>query len=80
MSFPTFAAQKFVDQKIPTANTMVPCMNEKQYGDLTLVINGKDYKLDNDEWTFPAQDLKLVQNGEKTQIQEMHFKMGLLGP
>jgi len=40
MSMPTFAAQKLNDAKIPTASSIVPCKNQKQFGDMTLMING----------------------------------------
>jgi len=57
MSVPTFAAQKLTKNKIPLANFIVPCQNQQQYGDLTLVIGGKDYTLSNEEWMFPSQQI-----------------------
>jgi hypothetical protein len=55
MSMPTWAAQKLMQAKLPTANFVVPCKSEKDFGDMALVINGKDYVLDNSEWMFPSQ-------------------------
>ena len=55
MSMPTWAAQKMMQAKLPTANFVVPCKSEKDFGDMSLVINGKEYVLDNSEWMFPSQ-------------------------
>jgi len=57
MSFPTWGAEKLVENKLPTANNIVPCQSHSQFGDMTLVINGKDYNLSNEEWMFPSQEL-----------------------
>jgi saccharopepsin len=54
MSFPTWGAQKLTANKLPTANNIVPCSSHAQFGDMTLVINGKDYVLSNEEWMFPS--------------------------
>jgi hypothetical protein len=43
---------------------------------LTLVINGKDYTLTNEEWMFPSQDISMAQGGSQT----LNFDMGPLGP
>jgi cathepsin D len=77
MSFPTWGAQKLVENKIPTANNIVPCNNHAQFGDMTLVINGKDYVLSNEEWMFPSQELNMAQGGVS---QQLNFNMGPLGP
>jgi hypothetical protein len=77
MSMPTFATEALNKQGIPTANKAVSCKNEKQFGELTLVIGGKKYALDNDEWMFPAQSAGLAQSESKM----MTFrKAGPLGP
>jgi len=55
MSMPSFATDALKTKGIPTANNAVSCKGEKQFGELTLVIGGKNYVLDNDEWMFPAQ-------------------------
>jgi len=52
MSVPSFAHQFLIDNKIPTAHSYVECENKNQFGDFTLVINGKDYTLSPDEWMF----------------------------
>lgn len=57
MSFPTWGAQKLIENKLPTANNIVPCQSHSQFGDMSLVINGKDYVLSNEEWMFPSQEL-----------------------
>lgn len=54
MSVPKFATKKFVEIGIPTTNYVKKCKDEKEFGDLTLVIGGKDYVMTNDEWMFPA--------------------------
>jgi cathepsin D len=77
MSMPTFATQVLAKNKIPTANHPIPCQNAAQFGDMTLVIGGKDYTISNDEWMFPAQQAQLAQTATK----EMLFKKaGPLGP
>jgi hypothetical protein len=77
MSFPTWGAQKLVENKLPTANNIVPCTSHAQFGDMTLVINGKDYTLSNEEWMFPSQELQMAQGGVS---QQLNFNMGPLGP
>lgn len=54
MSVPKFATKNFMEHGIPTSNFIRKCDNEKQFGDMTLVIGGKDYNLSNEEWMFPA--------------------------
>ena len=54
MSMPTFATKKLLEQGIPTSQQTVPCKNQAEFGDMTLVIGGKDYHLTNEEWMFPA--------------------------
>ena len=34
-------------------DTGVDCENEKQFGRLTWVINGKDYSMEASEWVYP---------------------------
>ena len=75
MSVPTFASGVLSSSHIPTANTPVPCRSPQQFGDMTLVINGKDYVVPNDEWTLPVQPMSMAQGGVKQQI-----KLGPLGP
>ncbi len=71
MSMPSFATDALNKQGIPTANKAVSCKNEKQFGELTLVIGGKKYDLSNDEWIdILAQNPKLIErpivvNGNK---------------
>ena len=75
MSVPTFAFHALAQHKVPTAHTFVECSSKAQFGDLSLVIGGKDYNLTPDEWMFDPQSLNLAQGGQK-----MEFKMGPLGP
>lgn len=51
-SIPSYAARKFRDANLPTASNFVECENKNQFGDLTYVINGKDFTLTPDEWMF----------------------------
>ena len=53
MSMPTFAVQALKANGVPSADNIVPCNSAEQFGDMTLVIGGKDYVLTNDEWMFP---------------------------
>ena len=77
MSFPTWGAEKMMQNKLPTANFVVPCQSHSQFGDMSLVIGGKEYVLSNEEWMFPSQEIKMAQGGMP---QQMHFNMGPLGP
>lgn len=54
MSFPPFASQALVEAGIPTSTQGVRCRSEKEFGEMTLVIEGINYVLNNDEWMFPA--------------------------
>jgi cathepsin D len=75
MSVPTFASQILMQNKIPTANFVLPCQSQTQFGELTLVIGGDEYVLSNEEWMFPAEQVKFAQGG-----QTLNFKMGPVGP
>ena len=44
MSVPKFAAKNFAEHGIPTSSNVVKCNNEKDFGDMSLVIGGKEYK------------------------------------
>lgn len=54
----------------------IPCQSHTQFGDMTLVIGGKDYTVSNEEWMFPAQSLALAQSGGMMKFK----KPGPLGP
>jgi len=75
MSMPTFATNKLAAANIPTASHGVACKNPTQFGEMTLVIGGKDYTLDNDEWMFPIDKSNLAQSQQK-----MMKKYAPLGP
>lgn len=53
MSVPKFATKNFVEHGIPTSNFVKRCNSAKEFGDMSLVIGGKKYTLNNDEWMFP---------------------------
>jgi saccharopepsin len=76
MSMPSFATDKLKLAGVPTASNPVSCSSEKQFGDLTLVIGGKDYVLSNEEWMFPAQQENLAQ----ADVFQKYKKLGPLGP
>lgn len=40
MSVPKFATKNFVENGIPTSNFVKKCHNEKDFGDMALVIGG----------------------------------------
>ena len=77
MSMPSFATDALNKQGIPTSSKAVSCKSEKQFGELTLVIGGKPYVLDNDEWMFPAQSDGFAQAESKLITFR---KPGPLGP
>lgn len=43
MSIPSFAHEHFKELGIPTANLAKKCNSEEEFGDMSLVIGGKDY-------------------------------------
>jgi hypothetical protein len=61
MSFPTWATVKLSENKIPTSNVVQMCESAKSYGDLTLIIGGKDYTLENEKWVSQT-DIHLAQS------------------
>jgi len=79
MSMPAFATAALAQQGLPTSSNIVPCTSAAQFGDMTLVIGGKDYVLSTDEWMFPAQQVGLAQS--ENGLASMKFKkLGPLGP
>lgn len=64
MSVPIWAHEMLVAKKIPTANYVQPCKSHQQYGEMTLIINGIEYTLDNDEWMYQAKDVEMAQGGK----------------
>lgn len=61
MSMPTFATQKLSALGVPVGNNVVGCQGHSQFGDMTLVIGGRDYLISNEEWMFPAQKVVMAQ-------------------
>ena len=55
MSMPTDAVNSFVKSGIPTMDHAAPCNDQREFGDITYVIGGKDYTISNDEWTLSAE-------------------------
>ena len=51
-SFPGWAYSS-IQGKVPTMDTGVDCENEKQFGQLTWVINGHEYSMEASEWVYP---------------------------
>ena len=75
MSVPKFATKNFMEHGIPTTDNLVKCKDEKDFGDMTLVIGGKNYDQTNNEWMFPAKTAELAKAGSA-----MKFSMGPVGP
>lgn len=55
--FPRFAHKKIADAGYPSHNGDVDCKSPSDFGDMTLVINGKDYIIPNSEWVWNANSL-----------------------
>lgn len=73
-SIPSFAAKKLKKKGMPTATNFVECEHKNDFGDLTFVINGKDFTMTPDEWMFDQKEVELAQGGKT------RFEMGALGP
>ena len=50
MAFPMWAAKLVNSNGIPIGKVGEKCQSEKSYGDLTIIIGGKDYVLSNEDW------------------------------
>jgi cathepsin D len=73
-SVPGFAYKKLIAGGYPTIKNIVECENKNKFGDLTYVINGKDFTLTPDEWMFDQAEGQFAQGGITK------FGMGALGP
>lgn len=49
-AFPDFAHKVLKKNKLPSSGFNAPCTSASEFGDMTLVINGKDYIIPNNEW------------------------------
>ena len=72
MSMPQTAIKKWEAQGIPTESKGIKCSNTEGFGDLTFIIGGKKYTIENDEWMEPIKRGNLAQN-EK---QDEKFSLG----
>lgn len=62
-AFPEFAHKALQKEHLPAAGYNAPCNSAADFGDMTLVINGKDYIIPNSEWVGSSG---LVQSKHKT--------------
>jgi len=60
MSIPKFAEKKLAAQGIPSSDIIQPCENAKSFGELTFVIGGKNYPLDNGDWMLNEHPLDML--------------------
>jgi len=77
MSFPPFASQMLTENQIPTSSVGQGCKSEQDFGQMTLVIGGQNYVLENHEWMFPAVD---KYKNHLAQAQTHMRDAGPLGP
>lgn len=75
MAFPDFGSKQLKKMGYPTESDPVKCNSEKEFGEMVLVIGGKEYKLSNEEWMQPAQNITQVSS-----VQLKKRKTGALGP
>lgn len=70
-AFPGFAHKVLADNKLPASGYNAPCQSPGEFGDMTLVINGKDYIIPNNEWVSSsnlAQKNKMHGFGPQTLV------------
>ena len=63
-AFPNFAQEVLKQNKLPSAKGDVECKSPQDFGDMTLIINGKNYIIPNNEWVWASNSL--VQGKAKT--------------
>lgn len=49
-AFPEFVHRKLAALKLPASGSPAPCQSAADFGDLTMIINGKDYIIPNSDW------------------------------
>lgn len=57
LAFPGWA-YKQVAGKIPIRTKGVPCSTSEEFGELTYIINGTEYPIPNNEWTFEPEPIR----------------------
>lgn len=73
-SVPGWAYQE-IQGKVPTLDNGVDCKSEEDFGQLTWVINGKEYSMEANEWVYPpAQYLgvtPVLNQKSSTELQDI---------
>lgn len=59
-----------INKVAPTANSYMDCDSQKDFGNITWVINGKHYTLKAEEWIFPPQSA--IKQGKQDLVQYNH--------
>ena len=59
LAVPTWAYEK-LSGKIPVRTKGVPCKESEEFGELTYIINGIEYPIANNEWTFEPEPARKV--------------------
>lgn len=62
LAFPEWAMD-VVKGKVPIRNIPVPCTKSEEFGDLSFIMSGVEYKVPNMDWTFEPEKYR---NSEKT--------------
>lgn len=75
-TMPKFAVESFKRHGLPTLKNKQECLGREQFGNLTFVINGKDYTMTAEEWLIAPGSMKLAQGGEPFE----DYELGPLGP
>lgn len=57
LAFPSWAFKQ-VRGKVPIRNSGVPCTKSEEFGELTYIINGIEYPIPNNEWTFEPEPVR----------------------
>jgi len=52
---PKYAHKLLNNNKIPTMTSQQPCEKQGQFGQISFIIGGHAYPLDNQEWISPVQ-------------------------
>ena len=56
-SFPSFAHEVLKANKLPADGFSVACQNPSEFGEMAMVIGGKDFVIPNNDWVTPPGSL-----------------------
>ena len=72
MAMPSFAYEQLEGMGKPSMTNPVNCASQKDFGELTFVINGIDYTFQPEEWVYPpTPQSSLAQSGQESKMSSV---------